>query len=128
MSYATIAQLKQVGVNADALVGISDPDLQAALDSASSMADGYLATRFTLPLVAPYPADLIQHTAGLAAYLAIRTRGFDPNASPSVRMGYEDAVGWLKDISRNLVHPQVTESSSSGNVEPIVLSNPPRRW
>jgi phage gp36-like protein len=129
MAYATTTDLAQVGVNADALAGIDNASLTAALASASAVADGYLTSRYVLPLIAPYPADLVQHVCGLAAYFAIKARGFDPNANPTIRFGYEDAMSWLRDISRNLVHPQVTESARpAGSVEPIIISRPRRGW
>jgi len=130
MAYATVAKLMQVGVNADALTGIPEADLQAALDDASATADGYLAARYVLPLVAPFPGDLQLRICEIAAFLAVAARGLDPEGAHKViRLRYEDALRWLRDVSNNHVQPAVTDSRpSTSSLPPRVLSGKPRGW
>jgi len=131
-SYATTDDLAKVGLPSGALSGV-DPTAQlAALNAASAEADGYLASHFTLPLVAPFPADLVTHVCGIAAFRILSVRGFNPEAGSdvAVRMRFDDAMKWLRDISNNRAHPQVTDSSS-GSVDgrpPRVISASKRGW
>lgn len=133
MSYATIDELKTFGINPDALTGIDDPRLQAALDAASGVADGYLASRFTLPLTGTIPVDLKQRVCDMAAWFALKARGINPESNESVKDGYDQAIAWLRDVSRGLVKPQVTDSpvetiTNAQTRTPIILSNPKRNW
>src|SRR5947209_12252974 len=112
--YATPADLAQLGLPAAALTGISTDDQQTALDAASSIVDSYLAARFNLPLVAPFPADLVQATCSFAAYTLLSRRGYNPEAGSdqNIRLRYEDARRWCEGVAANKVHPQVTQASS----------------
>jgi len=130
-AYATREDLYRLGIRAEALEEISTDDQDAALEASSRYADSFLASRFQLPLIAPYPADLVANVCQHAAYtLLAGTRGFNPESSQSLRDRYDDAVDWFKGISRNLVHPQVTDSSptTSSGRPPRVVSKPPRGW
>lgn len=128
MSYATVAEMKQVGINADALTGLSDADLQQALDSASSVADGYLRSRYYLPIQSPYPDDLVLRVAEIGAFLALKARGFSPDANPEIRMGYKDAIDWLEGVSMNRIQPAITDSRPSSAAEPRIVSKASRGW
>src|ERR1035437_8892380 len=105
--YATSIDLTRLSLPASALVGVDPGEQQAALDAASDVADGYLASRFKLPLLPPFPGDLVQVVCDLGAYLCMKRRGFNPEGDPNIVKGYDDAIGWLEGVSRNLVTPAV---------------------
>lgn len=81
---AEIAQLTAGGRN------VAD-----ALDAASQEADTYLATRYAVPVTAtPIPEHLVQATCDIARY-----RLYAGAADQEVQNRYDQAVGWLKDVS-----------------------------
>jgi phage gp36-like protein len=116
-SYATPTDLARNGVPSSALDGITSADQQVALDAASGIADGYVAARYTLPLVAPFPTDLVIAVCQIAAWNLLRVRGFNPDAGQDavIRSGYEDATRWLRLVAEGKVSPQVIDSTPSGN-------------
>lgn len=120
-SYATPGDLVVHGGVPDALTDIPVPDQQAALDSASTVADGYLRSRFTLPLIpsgtAPlWPVDLVSAVCRIAYYTLLSARGFNPEqgSDSNIRSRYNDAMAWLKDVAKGNVTPMVTDSSVNG--------------
>lgn len=130
MAYATLTDLTRLGIPSGALEGVSTEAKQAALDSASSLADGYLAAQFRLPLV-EWGDDLTGHVCNLAAWQILKVRGFDPEgrADNAVRMGYEDAVSWLERVAAGRLSPQITDSTPEVNDQaPVFVNNPPRGW
>ena len=113
-SYCTTAELAVYGVRAEALRSISAEDQQSAIDAASDEMDGYLGSRYTLPLTA-WESDLRMNCARLAVYQLMVVRGFN-----SLRAGDEQLLeqvqivrGWLKGISAGSIVPRVTDSSSA---------------
>jgi phage gp36-like protein len=91
---------------------------QAALDFAADIADSYLARRYALPLIAPYPLDLVRAVCQIAALEALTTRGFSaPTASkPDQRRIDQDAAArkWLDDVGHQKLHPRIIEQPSQG--------------
>lgn len=113
--YATIDDLARLGLKRLATAGITDADLNAALVAASETADGYMRSQFRLPLVS-WGADLRRHVAMLAAWdILSAQRGFNPDAAGSDiwLQRYEQAMAWLKDVSRGVVSPNVVDSTPS---------------
>lgn len=113
-SYCTPAELASLGIRAEALRGITDPEKQTAIDSASSEMDGYFASRYVLPLTA-WGADVRRHCACMAVYTLLSTRGFNPDrpGDQVIIDRNQNALDWLKRISNGSVAPQVTDSSSA---------------
>jgi phage gp36-like protein len=112
-SYATLADLNAYGLPASALGDVTLLDQQAQLDAASTLADGFLRNRFTLPIVAPFSADLVMAVAQIAAWNLLRRRGFNPEdpGGEAVRLGYTDAMAWLKRVADGTTTPMLTDSS-----------------
>lgn len=122
MSYATPIELAAIGLPAQALAGVATATQQRHLDDATARIDSYLRTRYSVPLTAPYPAEVIECCAKLAAYTLLVWRGFDPVRSPETfRLGYEDAITWLKDLSAGRASLAVTADAT-----PNVLEGAPR--
>lgn len=111
-SYATPASLVQYGINAAALQPFTTQQQQAALDAASSVVDGYLGSRFQLPLVS-WGEDLRRTVAIIAAFDLMMSRGLDPNhqATQVLQQRYDSAVTWCRDIAAGRVTPAVQDSS-----------------
>ena len=132
MAYATIAQFQATGLPAKALIGVPTSNLQAALDNASGeMDDRAFNARFVLPLFS-WGTGVVQKCIDIAAWIALRDRGFDPNQplDIAIRTGYTDALKWLDDVANQRAQPVVIDSSQNGNTAaaPVVMSSPPRGW
>jgi phage gp36-like protein len=117
--YATIAQLSLSGVQPAALSGFTDPQKNAALLSASRLLDGYLRSKFTLPLVQAGD-DLARATAIVAAYDLMVSRGYNPSAGgdPIILTRYKEIIGtpplqlgWADLVANGKITPDVTDSS-----------------
>ena len=110
--YCTIPQLAQYGIRAEALRSISPSDLQAAIVAASGTIDGYLRSRYKLPLVA-WGEDLRLICARLAVYQLVVTRGFNAARAgdDQIEKQYEISLDTLKAIPNNKYSPDVTDSS-----------------
>lgn len=110
--YAEITDLITLGIVASSISGHTTPAKEAALDSASAFADGYLRTRFTLPLSA-WGADLTECVAVLAAETLLNTAGHNP------AMGRDDITTrrserwrqWLRDLADGRVTIAVTDAT-----------------
>ena len=131
-SYATLADLRQLGINPSALAGIPDEDLERAIQAASATVDSYLATRYTRPILA-WGDDVREKTAALAAWLVMsRRRGFNPEAGSDValRTNHDDAMRWLKDVARYDAEPVgIVDSAPAGDEgSAYVFTEPSRRW
>ena len=130
MAYATPDDLKAIAINADALIDVPTSALEQALEDASALADGYLRTRYVLPIAPPYPGDLKLRVCQLAAHLALSARGYSPEANPSIWNNFKDAERWLERIADNKVHPLLGDSGSNAprSRAPRVRSKTPRGW
>jgi phage gp36-like protein len=103
--YAKVADLSDHGIAKAALVNIDQSALAKHCLAATDEADGYLAGGKTLPLVA-WPDDLTAKVAEIAAYKALKVRGFQPDGSDELIVkGRDDAISWLKGIARGEIDP-----------------------
>jgi phage gp36-like protein len=111
--YCTTAQLTQYGIRAEALRTIDPSDLQAAIQAASDTIDGYLRSRYKLPLVA-WGKDITLLCARLAVYQLVVVRGFNAARAgdDQLEKQYDVSMATLKDIPRNAYTPDVTDASS----------------
>lgn len=131
--YATTTDLARVGIGAAALSGVSTAAQEAALDAASALADGYLCSRFTLPLSA-WGADLTGAVARMAAWEVLRVRGYDPQAGgdEAVRLGYTDSMRWLEGVQAGRVSPQgvtdATPSVDESSQQTVMVTSRRRNW
>jgi len=113
MAYANSTEFAALGLPAVALDGFVG-DVDDHLEAASGQIDSYLRGRYRLPLVAPYPQEIVRVTCALAAYSVLSVRGFDPEngADKNVRMRYEDAVSWLNQMAEGKVNLPLTADST----------------
>lgn len=114
MPYATQTHLEDA-FGADEVLQIADRDrdglpdagfVDAALDRADSLIDGYLAGRYALP-VSPVPPVLTATACDLARYWL-----YDDAAPDRVRQAFEDAMAWLKDVAAGKVLLQLPAAAA----------------
>lgn len=77
--------------------GIDNAVLAKALSDADSEINGYIGTRYLLPITTP-PADIVRTACDIARY-----RLHDDKATEEVRQRYEDARSWLRDVAKGAV-------------------------
>jgi phage gp36-like protein len=116
--YAVAADLVNYGVMATSTFGgLSQGQMQAALDAANALADGYLAARFKLPLI-DYGKDLTENVIAIARFKLLTQRGFAPqgDAAAAIVEAKKDAIRWFEGVAAGTINPTVTDSSSGGVV------------
>lgn len=129
-SYAQIADLYAKGAPPESFkvggVPIDPVVLQGECDTASSTADGSIGPRGQLPLLTPYPPELVEAVCKIAAYNILSVRGLSPTAGAdsNMRLRYEDAMRWLNDVRTQRVSPAFVFSPdvSLTHQQPMVLS------
>ncbi len=111
--------MQLIGVTPAAAARFGSSAVTACIQAASSIADSYLASQFTLPLqTSPQGWDmsLTRAVCHIAAYFLYAEYGFNPssaNADQMVKARYDNAIGWLEQIRDEKIFPQWTDSSSS---------------
>jgi phage gp36-like protein len=78
---------------------IDDAVVTRALGDAAALIDGYLAKKYALPLVETPPA-LTKVAADIARYFL---HGKAADKDSPVTAAYNQAIGWLRDVSKGLV-------------------------
>lgn len=126
MAYATQADLEDAFA-ADEIRQLADRDRDGVADSnviaavlarADSMIDSYLGGRYALPIT-PIPTVLMATACDLARYWL-----YDDAAPERVRDSYEDAVGFLKDVSAGRVLLQLPAAAADASAGSPAYSAP----
>lgn len=114
MSYATPQEFIEIFGFDEALqlttldnpsaTAVDNAVLQTALDDASDEIDGYLQARYSLPIT-PQPKVLRRLSADIARYRLDRYM-----AREDARQRYEDALDFLKSVSRGLIQLGLNQS------------------
>jgi phage gp36-like protein len=129
--YAEIADRDRLGIIATAFAGLASTTVEAALDAASAMADGYLRDRYELPL-GSWSDDLRAAVCHIASWTLLANRGYDPSRGTDevVRLQYEDAMRWLRDVSggRARLGSVVDATPSVDEGDTLAISNRSRGW
>lgn len=135
--YATTAQMQLLGITPAAYTRFETASpgcVTAAIQAASSIADTYLPSQFTLPLqTSPsngWDMSLTMNVCWIAAYLLYNSFGFAPMApgDEMVAKRYETALEWLGQIRDKKIFPQYLDSSPNTGVDEAgnwVISDPP---
>lgn len=95
--------------------------LDKILVDASSMIDGYLASRYTLPLTA-IPEQLVATAAAIARYKLL-----GDVATEYAQREYKDAVAWLRDIAAGKVVLEQVAKVPGNSPATVVMSEPGER-
>jgi phage gp36-like protein len=108
-----VSEEQLVQLTDDPKIGIVDTArVTAAIANAEAEIDGYVATRYAVPLAAPVPALIKTLSIDVAIYHLWRRRQKVPDL---VRTAYEDAVKKLEAIAKGTitlgVDPPPAESS-----------------
>lgn len=90
-------ELKQLTDRTGAIDTIDDTVLGKALADADAEINGYLAGRYTLPLVST-PLILVGHACDIA-----RFRLYDDRATEAVRQRYDDAIKYLGKVAEGKI-------------------------
>ncbi len=126
MTYATQADLEDAFGATEILQladrdrdGVADsPVIAAVLARADSMIDSYLGGRYALPIT-PIPTVLVATACDLARYWL-----YDDAAPERVRDSYQDAVGFLKDVSAGRVLLQLPAAAADASAGSPAYSAP----
>lgn len=137
-SYATLTDATTFGLVPSAYgLDITEAQIQANLDAASDECDTLaLASRYSLPILPPYPMRLVQSVVHRARYNILAIRGFDENnASDRNILTANAAVEKLwHDVARQAAHFAVRESPAPTSLadpqyaDPLVVSLPLQGW
>lgn len=96
---------------------LDDAQLQALIEEAQGVVDGYVGARYELPLTKPFPTQLKSIATSVALYLATLTyrRSKDLSDQDPVVRRYRQAMDMLVGISTGKVVLQVTVDPTSGS-------------
>lgn len=129
MPYATASELEH-HLGSDRYIDLADRDRDGAADAAavasaltkaSSLADSYCS--HLLPIPTPYPEALVD------AVLAIATYRLAGNAATEdERQQYDDAVAWLRDVSRGRARLSTAEDEVSTAGDEVMVDVDERQW
>jgi len=86
-----------------------------ALTDADALINGYLCSRYTLPLTA-MPDNLPQVAAALARYTLL-----GDSATERSRNDYKDAIAWLRDVQSGRVMLQAASPRPGSTADTIVM-------
>jgi len=129
--YALPADIARYGLPAAALELVSPEQLARACLAASGEAEGYLSSAYKLPLTA-WDIGTRSHVAKMAAYEAMRHRGFDPDSGKdaSLEVGRGEAITWLNRIANGKLRPVgiVDSTPEAAENEVYVASERGRSW
>lgn len=131
--YATTTDLTRLGLPSAALTNVPTATQEESLDAMSAIADGYLSSRYELPLSA-WGDDLRACVCRLAAYDLMVTRGFNPTAGgdESLLVRHDHAMRWLRDVAGGVVSPtgvvDATPDDTTGNETTFAVTDAPRGW
>ena len=129
--YCSVDDFTRFGIPPQALDGVPIAERALACLQASSEAEGYFASAYTMPLVS---IDLATrgHVARMSALRLMTFMGFAPDSGKdsSLEAGYTNAVSWLNRIAKGGLRPPGIVDSAPEILEPevYVVSAAPRGW
>lgn len=105
-AYASAADRDRLGIRSAALASLPAGTVEAQLEATSRMADGYIGNAYPLPLTA-WGDDLRAAIVHVSDWNLLATRGFDPQRGNDevIRLRYEDAMRWLREIHAGKLLP-----------------------
>lgn len=126
--YATLADVQNLGLPAQAIAQMTPAQTTAILQAASDEADGYFTPRYGIgscPLL-QWDTSITNAVAKIAAFRMMRVRGYQSNsgADKSFEADYNDAKEFLKAVQHQQITPNVKPASLNlpGSVQPQVVS------
>lgn len=129
--YCTPEDVARLSLPPVTLALIPQRDLGEACLAATDEAVSYLGSHYDLPLTG-WGHALTMHTANMAAYHAMRRRGFSPDADETIRLGYTDALEWLKSGARTdgagILDSTPTNNTVAVGADAYLVGRPSRGW
>lgn len=135
--YASTTQIQQLAITPAAYTRFENASpgcVAAALQSASSLLDSYLAGQFVLPLqTSPQPGwdmSLTEAAAAVAAKLLYDQFGYNPNSPVDalIQRRYDERIAWAAKIRDKEIQPQWVDSSGTSPADAagdFVISDDP---
>ena len=100
---------------------IVDAVIDRAIADADAEIDGFVGSRYILPLPVPTPPVLVPIACDIARY-----RLYDDAVPEIVRQRYEDAIARLKDISAGRLSLGIDPAPAAGSQGAVVVRAPAR--
>lgn len=118
--YCDREQLGLYGLPPKALGRFTQEEQDRALQAASWTADGYLRTRYAMPIIR-WGLDLTRCIAAIASYDLMVQKGFDPGlaSDEQLRLRYQDALSWLRSVQNGVIDPGLVDSASESDTPGI---------
>jgi phage gp36-like protein len=132
MAYITMEDL-EMRLPAERLVALTDDDgigtinqpiIDHAISTASSEIDGYIGTRYKVPLAAAHPIITKLCEEITIYYLHLRL----DRVSDDLQRAYDNAVRLLRDISRGMVSLGVESEPEATGHKRVYVSAPDRMF
>lgn len=102
---------------------IVDPVLDVALADATEIVDGYVRSRYALPLPAPLPGILVPITCAL-----VRRQLYEDEAPEAVLDGHKLAMDQLRDITAGRIVLQVAGTPAAAEPDRAEVTGPERTF
>jgi phage gp36-like protein len=130
MSYATPEDVKTIGLPEAALQEVPDAVIQSHLDSEAGLIDSYLAARYSLPLVAPYPEALRRANVFLAVCSILLWRGYNPETFDTLYSERcKQTMAWLEAVAAGRANvPGVVDSTPGKSESAPAVVTATRLW
>jgi phage gp36-like protein len=129
--YATTAQLASLSLTPQAAARYGEAAMNASLQAASSRADTYLTSQFTLPLTS-WDMQLTRVVCDMAAFDLARQYGLNPSAPDfkAIESLFNGSIDWLVQVREHKLTPLYEDSGSGdspGSDEggPFIISDAP---
>jgi phage gp36-like protein len=129
-AHVLYADVREISLPGAAIRNLERSALVKAAIDATGEAETYLASAYTLPLVA-WPDELRRKIGHLMAYEVMRIRGFQPQGPDEILLLDRDkAITWLNRIANGGLRPPGIVDSTPEEYEPgaVVVSRPRRGW
>ena len=130
--YATIQDLRDLGLPPEALTNIDARALMKFLTNAGDLIDTYAIKKNALPLSGSllptntFPGSIVRCNIIIAAYDLIVWRGFQPDAvDDQFQSRYDNCIEWLKELAKGAVSllPTADATPNTSEGAPRVLNN-----
>jgi phage gp36-like protein len=131
VAYATIDDVKDDLPAAFFLgpLAPTDAQVQQKIEDVSAEADGYIASKYTVPLstTLPYDRALVHAVVHMVIWHLFLARGFNPDnpADVAIRMMYQDSVKWLERLADGKIRLG-TAQGDPPSMQPDVATSCPR--
>ena len=128
-AWATLADVPNFGIPADAYATLTVAQRQGQLNAANGLVDSYLRDRYGLDTTpaTSWGVELTEAACVLFARGAMGLRGYNPGNGNDLEIGSRaDAkIRWLEQVQHRSAHPLVVQAvaPAAATVRPTVISS-----